>query len=98
MLRVPGIVIAVMPYIILCHTTDYTIDISMSNGHEACIQILLETPHIDVTIQNKDGYKCLTVAALNRRQQELSSSLSQHAQYDIHPKSGHDHSEYFNSK
>ena len=37
-----------------------------NDGHNKCVQQLLQHSAIDVSIQDKDGYNCLAVAAKNR--------------------------------
>ena len=40
--------------------------LASKNGHEKCVKYLLQQPHVNVTIQDTDGYNCLALAALNR--------------------------------
>ena len=40
--------------------------LASNNGHINIVKKLLHHPHIDVTIQNEDGYNCLALAAINR--------------------------------
>ena len=41
--------------------------LAAKNGHEKCVQQLLQHNDINVSIQDKDGYNCLAIAAKNRQ-------------------------------
>ncbi|XP_065890705.1 transient receptor potential cation channel subfamily A member 1 homolog isoform X2 [Dysidea avara] len=49
--------------------------LASQNGHGTCVQLFLTNPHINVTLQNKDGYNCLAVAALNRQHPHWKKAL-----------------------
>jgi len=40
--------------------------LASKNGYSKCVQLLLQHSAINVSIQDKDGYNCLAVAAKNR--------------------------------
>lgn len=41
--------------------------LAAKNGHDKCVQQLLQHSAINVSIQDKDGYNCLAIAAKNRQ-------------------------------
>ena len=41
--------------------------LAAKNGHDKCVQQLLQHNGINVSIQDKDGYNCLAIAAKNRQ-------------------------------
>ena len=49
-----------------CVTQTTPLILASKNGHEKCVKLLLQQPHVDVTFQDDDGYNCLAFAALNR--------------------------------
>ena len=40
--------------------------LASKSGHEKCVKLLLQQPHVNVTIQDEDGHNCLALAAISK--------------------------------